>query len=659
MPSDRSRRPVKLPAIGVSAASRMALAVVLAAVMIVPVLGPIASVSAQASTVDFTTAEAAPADAFAYVVTTTDDESEQWRLADELLDRAGLGEAIDEAMAEEMSDESGQQLPLDALLGGEVGVVVGEALLDTIAAESMSGGELDAMLGSMGMATPEAAPADREGEGVAAIIDARAPDTAWTGIRDAVQEEAETEEITYEGTTILYAPPASEEDEGMAAARVGDLILVATHPVDLEPVIDTAEGRTPAITTLPEFTTAREALPAEFLMFGFTNSSSVMDTDLGAFAMMAGGSAAAFSGVTVAADEAGFRVESVAIGAEGAADSPGAANFASELVGLAPADTVFFASGADLGATGVLDAVGATALAAAFGMGGAGATPDPDASMDEFIAEQYAVAASLIGINLQTELFQQFTGEYGAWLSAGPEGGDVGGLFATGTSDPEGVGNALMQLSFLIQGASGAESPLTTREIGGGQVYVIDLGDEAGSTLEFGVVGERLVIGTGDAVSRLEGAPEEALADNARFQAVTDTLPVERNGLLYIDLERAIPLFEAAAEESDDLGFGGFEEFPDASESCADYASQEEAQVAYDAAESGTFDLDQDFDGEVCEDFFVSAEPSVAVGDEGMLDEETAEMFADIDYSAIQAFAQASYDQDGLARSSAILYIAE
>jgi hypothetical protein len=233
----------------------------------------------------------------------------------------------------------------------------------------------------------------------------------------------------------------------------------------------------------------------------------------------------------------------------------------------------------------------------------------------------------------------------------------VGGLFATGTNDPEAVANALMQLSFIIQGASGAEAPLTTQEIGGGQVYVVDLGD--GSTLEFGVVGDRLVIGSGDAVDRLEGAPEESLVDNERFQTVTGTLPAERNGLVYVDLERAIPLMEAASEQTDDLGLGGFEEFPDASESCADYASQEEAQAAYDAAGSGTFDLDQDFDGEVCEDFFTTSEPSVAVDDEGMMDDETAEMFADIDYSAIQAFAQASFDEEGLARSSAILYIAE
>jgi hypothetical protein len=224
--------------------------------------------------------------------------------------------------------------------------------------------------------------------------------------------------------------------------------------------------------------------------------------------------------------------------------------------------------------------------------------------------------------------------------------------------DAETVSNALMQLSFLIQGASGAESPLTTREVGGGQVYVVELADEAGSTLEFGVVDDYLVFGKGDAVDRFGEAPAGSLAENTQFLAVMDTLPVEHNGLTYIDLAQALPLMEVAAEESDELGLGGMEEIPDASESCGDYATQEEAQAAYDAAESGTFDLDQDFDGEVCEDFFASEETDV---DETKAEEAAApaDALADVDYSAIKAFAVVSYADGEMQRSSSILYITE
>jgi hypothetical protein len=169
-------------------------------------------------------------------------------------------------------------------------------------------------------------------------------------------------------------------------------------------------------------------------------------------------------------------------------------------------------------------------------------------------------------------------------------------------------------------------------------------------------VGDRFVIGEGEAISRFEGDPEESLATNPQFQAVMDTLPVEHNGLVYIDLERAIPVLEVASEQSEDFDLGGFDEFPDASESCANYASQEEAQTAYDAAESGTFDLDQDFDGEVCEDFFVAETATPESTDEAS---EMADAFADVDYSAIKAFASVTYDDEGMNRSSAIIYISE
>jgi hypothetical protein len=468
---------------------------------------------------------------------------------------------------------------------------------------------------------------------------------------------------TYEGVTILYAPPASADDEGMAAAQVGELILIATAPDDLHPLIDTAAGRTPSVMALPEFGSVQNALPAEFLMFAFGNSVDIGETDFGPFAMAAEQlSTEAFSGVALIADEPGFRMESVTLPAEGETLPTAAANYESELLTKAPDDTVFFFSAADLGATGVLDILGATVIGLAMGMGDPSAAPDPGTSVEDYVAEQYAAAESLIGINLQTDLFQQLVGEYGGWFSANLENEDVSGLFASGVSDAETVSNALMQLSFLIQGATGAESPLTTREVGGGQVYVIELGDEAGSTIEFGVVDDNLVIGRGDAVDRFGEEAGDSLAENTQFQAVMDTLPVEYNGLTYIDLAQAIPLFQVAAEESDELGLGGMGEIPDASESCANYATQEEAQAAYDAAEADTFDLDQDFDGEVCEDFFAAAGAAAETDEDPAEGEDTdnpEDVLADVDYSAIKAFAIASYEEDGLSRSSAILYISE
>jgi len=644
-----------------SIAGRGTLAVTFGLGILVPSLGRVSPVAAQASTVSFSTAEVAPADSLAYVVMTTDDESEQWRLADELLDRAGIGPALEEEISKELKGEGGEDLPLDAFLGGEVGLVVAPSVLDTIAAESMGAANFEDMMGGGETDSADDEQAAPSAQGFAIALDARAPDTAWAGIKDAMSN-GQSEESTYEGTTILYSPPATADDEGMAAAQAGDLILIATAPEDLHPLIDTADGRTPSITTVPEFTSARDALPGDFLMFAFANSIDASDADFGPLAMAADKfSTESFSGIAITADEPGFRMETVTLPAEGESLPAGAANYESELLTKAPGDTLFFMSAEDLGATGVLDILGATVIGLAMGMGDATATPDPNTSVEDYVAEQYEAAEALIGINLQTALFQQLSGEYGGWLTANLETEDVSGLFASGVSDPEKVSNALMQLSFLIQGAMGTETPLTTREIGGGQVYVIELGDEAGSTIEFGVVGDNLVIGKGDAVD-LFGAPgTDSLAENTQFQAVLDTLPVEYNGLTYIDLAQAIPLSETAAEESGDLGLGATDEITDASESCANYASQEEAQAAYDAAEADTFDLDQDFDGEVCEDYFDSADVGTATADtsadEGSTD--AADTFADVDYSAIKAFAITTYQDDGLNRSSSILYIAD
>ena len=322
------------------------LAVLFGLGVLVPSLGRVAPVAAQASTVSFSTAKVAPADSIAYLVMTLDDQSEQWRLAKVLLDRAGIGQALDEELGQSLQDEAGQDLPLDAFLGGEVGVIVSPTVLDTLAAESM--GRPTWKRCSAAWRRPRRRPSrPLTAQGFAVALDARAPDTAWAGIKDSILGEDQHEESTYEGTDILYAPPATADDEGMAAARAGDLILIATTPDDLYPLIDTADGRTPAITTVPEFTSVQDALPGEFLMFLFANSIDTSDADFGPLAMFADQfSTNSFSGMTIAADEPGFRMETVTMAAKGETLPRGADNFESELLTKAPDDTLFFMSAA-------------------------------------------------------------------------------------------------------------------------------------------------------------------------------------------------------------------------------------------------------------------------------------------------------------------------
>jgi hypothetical protein len=623
-----------------------------------PVLGQPSRAAAQAKTVTFSTAAAAPADAVAYVVSTLDNHSDQWKLADQLLDRAGFGPAIDKMVAEDLHDEQGNPLPLDAFLGGEVAVVVSKTALDTLAKESTGGMDMDmqSMMEEMGLATPVTAPAGAKEQGFAVVLDARAPDTVWAALQSDAQDKS-AQEVDYQGTKILYVAPGPDDEEGEAIARAGDLIFFSVTPGDLHEVIDTAAGRAPAITTIPEFTTSQQALPNDYLTFAFMNSQAVQKADFGPIMPAASElGTESYSALTIAADTPGFRMESVAVPTAGGTYPPGAANFDSELVNKAPANAVLFLSAADLGATGFLDALGASLIGLALGFANPMATPVPNASPEEEIAAQFRTAASLIGINLQTDLFQQLEGEYGFWLTADQNAQNASGLFASGTKNPETVANAVRQLSFLLQGAAGGETQLTTRKVDGGEVYVLELGDEAGSTLEFGVVNGQLVIGKGEAVDRFADSPSDNLAGNAQFQSVLGTLPADHNSLFYVDLTQAIPLAQAASKESSDFSVPGMTGMKDASESCANYASQEEAQAAYDAAEPGTFDLDQDFDGQVCEDYFVAAmaTPEAAGGSSLQV---PGDAFANVDYSAIKAFASVAYDENGLRRSSSILYI--
>jgi len=225
-----------------AAAGRLGVAALVTMGLITPILSHAAPVAAQNATVSFSTAEAAPADSVAYVVMTTDDKSEQWRLMNDLLDRIGVSEALQQEFTQQLKDDNGKPLPVDAFLGGEVGVVISKPAIETLAEQSMGTGDINSMMADLGLATPEAAPTEPPAQGFAVLLDARAPDTAWAAIEQSASNEG-AQESTYEGTSIVYSPSSSDQ-EAVAAARIGDLIAISTTVADLKPVIDTADGRT-------------------------------------------------------------------------------------------------------------------------------------------------------------------------------------------------------------------------------------------------------------------------------------------------------------------------------------------------------------------------------------------------------------------------------
>jgi len=630
--------------------------------------------SAQVTESNFPTAAVAPEDALAYFVFSLDDESEQWQLGEELLDRAGLGDALNELREEALRDAAGNDLPLDAFLGGELGVVLTAQVFEALASASAQG-NMAAMMeeGDDALATPEAGTAEPQSYGAAAVLDVRAPDTVEAGILGSMRDEAESagaqiEETDYEGITITHATGGvgDDFDANYSVARVDDLILLAATPADLEPLIDTSQGTTASLVESAPFTDVRAALDQDYLMYGFVNGV-IAKTAQESFLAQLGttfpmdAQPDAYSGFLVAADEPGLRFETVILPAEGATLPPLAAPYDSELLAAAPANTLMFVSAFGLAETGVLDIIGAGLIGLAMGSDPAGtmATPTAGQSQEEFIAEQYRQVEPLLGFNPQTELLDQLVDEYGLWVAGEDDLASFEALMASGVADQGAVANVLQQIALLIQSASGGAVNVVTRPVDGAEVYTFDTGDPTIGDIEFGIVDGKLLISYGTAVDTFVDEDKPTLADDAQFQEVMATLPSERSATFYVNLARIIPLLQSIA-----LSERGDDEFAitDASESCADYDTAEEAQAAYDAGEEGTIDLDQDFDGQVCDDFFGGATADVAATPEAGTPEAAEEAIEEAiteDFSAIKAFAAASYEEDGIQRSSSILYIGD
>jgi len=131
------------------------------------------------------------------------------------------------------------------------------------------------------------------------------------------------------------------------------------------------------------------------------------------------------------------------------------------------------------------------------------------------------------------------------------------------------------------------------------------------------------------------------LAKNPTYQAALAELPSEHGFTMYVDIKQLATLAEAAAAM--EMGGG----FKDASEKCSEYASQEAAQEAFDADPATNWELDQDFDGQACEDYFVTEQAQA-----------TPEISAE-QLSKIAAFAMVGYQDGAMTKTSSILLIEE
>lgn len=568
---------------------------------------PSAGVQAQTeSSGALTIASVVPDTSLFYAYANFDLQSAQAQLAADLLERSGLTDIFGDEM---MMDDASADVPE----GAEVAVVV-TSIPETPDDVSIAEVSLD----------PLGATQDLEDGGYALIITSDNIQEEYEALLESVEMSVEFSggEVTttdYNGVTITSYLPEDGDDftEPSAVALVGDYAVQAVYAEDIQPIIDTAAGTVPALDANENFLSLSGMLPAEHLALGFINGPATVEAlettspevtqnfDQRSFDLLDTWTAFSFS-----AEEAGFRLEtrSIANATPFEAITPLDGSFLDRV----NSDTMLVINGSNIDATGLVTTF---ALLLASGIAGedplatpiAGATP---ANQEDV----FASAESLLGFNLKTDFVDQLVGEFG--LAVSLEGSvtnpsappAVDAILFSELNDPVPVQDALSKISFIIGAGMGDAGAIETRDVNGSQVSVIDLTETGvADRAEFGVVDGELVISVGSGLDDYLGAVESPLSQDPSFTAVMEQLPTDYGSVAYINL----PVILSTVGELD-AAFGAG--ITDADPACGEYTTQADAQAAYDEDQFENFQLDQDFDGEACEDFFnpVAATPEAS-----------------------------------------------
>lgn len=633
--------------------SRGAAALSLAGMMTLTVIAGGREAVAQTASVGTAAATISPADSILYVGFSLDTESDQWKLTEELLQRAGVEETGSEILGDVSSGATGQAIGNDqAFLGGEAAFVV--TSLDAFSDQASSLSDMVGMSDLTGMVSMEATAA-----GWVFILQPSDIESAAQQIDTELMAQDSTVQIMeteYNGATIRSAP-ANETtgDSAFAYSIVNGFIIVSETPSDLEPFIDASAGTVDTLSDVESFNQADEALAGDRLGFGYLDTTTIgedlasVDTsglDLGtSFDELLGSSF--YTGMSLIADPVGFRFETVEIPAGGASTGAmGATPEAGSSVGnpsfaeRVPGDSLVLANGFNLGQGPLLQGLGlalVTGVSQATSSSFDESTPVPMPSVDEL----YDQAAQLLGFNLKTDFIDQMVGEYGfaLWGADASDPSQIGAILTSGVESPATLADTLSKLSFLIQAGAQGEANVTTRAVGDYNINTITVTQEGGEpiVIEYGIIDGQFVLGYGDGVDTYIAGTDTSLADNEDYQTALGALPSNYDGVLYVNVPAAMALSESSSMSDQSA-------FVDSPELCGQYQTQDEAQVAYDADPVANFEMDWDFDGIACEDFFVAATPD-------------ASPVAEATDTPIRSFAGVSYEEDGLGRTSSILVI--
>lgn len=548
-------------------------------------------------------ADVVPADSVLYTEVDLDQTSEQWVKTYELLDRAGLSDLAQQELSAS-PEQVGQLAEMYALTGKAAMAFTSPEAFSTEALGDFSSEAADMTADPTDFATSDV-PA-----GFVVVFQPTDPQALYTQFQSMVSDEAESagatvETVDYNGTTIEFWTSNDDTTEPTATALINDVVVLAVRPDDIEPVIDTVNGDLDALSSNANFTSVRGAFDTPSLNFGYMDGKVIADQALAEDPELAeiSGNVSAYIGWNAYADDQGFRLDTVTIPADGSEMASPAA-FTPTFAEKFPANSLYFLSGNDLAATGVFDIFG-FALQEAFSESDSGldATPVATPTIDDV----YAQLESQLGFNLKTDLFDQLNGEFGVAVNVDQVLSDepvMDFVFVSEVADETTVTDVASKITYILNSSMDETATLTERDVEGGSVTSIVL-DESSTggfpvTLEYGVVNGELLIGVNNGIDSYLAGATAPLADDATYQQTMAALPQDNIvGIQYLSLEKLLPIIEDAA-----TSLSASTSTLDNDEACGDYATQEEAQTAYDADPTGLWNLDLDYDGQACEDFF-------------------------------------------------------
>ncbi len=323
---------------------------------------------------------------------------------------------------------------------------------------------------------------------------------------------------------------------------------------DVTEIIDVVDGTTDSLADSPEAQQVAADLPADALSFTYVNGAAILDalgerTVQKLQAMTSPAEQAvwqAHTGLAIGAVESGFRIDAVVVpgesgdlGSAAIANDPAIAAAAERV----PAGTFLYQAGvvpenAFAGAAYMLALAVNGEMADGKSQGG-GLNQLPS---EEEMEKEIATAAATLGFDPRSELFDLLGGEFIAFSSFPSfdmNGFGTDAVAAVTTSDPETLTETARKIAAAIE-RSGSGVDVSVRDVDGNTIYVVsDPKMAMGPSLEFGVVGDQVVVGTGGGIEDLMTEPTASLADDPQYQAVMDVLPSEYYQVSYVDIGQA------------------------------------------------------------------------------------------------------------------------